>query len=109
MCDTAVQGHLDATLFCAGISRPCSSPVRALQTAMRISAKAQVSLGDDWALQEGKRQSLITAHYENQKIIAQQAQLLTWYKELKWLNSFKELYNELHNEPQKKKQKEGHN
>ena len=85
------------------------SRATALQTAICDSPKALISLGDDWALQEGKRQSLITAHYENQKIIAQQAQLLTWYKELKWLNSFKELYNELHNEPQKKKQKEGHN
>ena len=66
-----------------------------------------MSLGDDWALQEGRRQSLISAHEQHKKFIAQQHELLKWYKEL---HSSKELrkYSE-DDKLQKKKQKEGHN
>ena len=76
-------------------------------TAMSFSPKAQMSLGDDWALQEGKRQSLISVHEQHKKFIAQQHELLKWYKNLHSSKALRE-YSE-DDEPHKKKRKEDAN
>ena len=85
------------------------SRASALQAAMHMSAGHLTEgelkkLGDEWALQEGKRQSMLSAHQHQKKVIAQQRKLLAWFKEMHSKRKFKEEQEEKIT-PKRKKQK----
>ena len=72
------------------------SRAAALQAAMNMSAghlteEGLKKFGDEGALQEGKRQSMLSAHQHHKNFIAQQRKLLAWFKET---HSFKRRYKQ---------------